>query len=99
MPLALASGGKRGSKRWRPPTRSRNGGGRLVEFLLAIGREAPCGPSGRFRVCARMTGGGLGEELTFSEPENGAARTGRNSALRRLWSRIARPLVVVPTAP
>ena len=49
MPLALASGGERVSQRWRSPTRSRNGGGRLVGFLFAIGREAPCGPSGRFR--------------------------------------------------
>lgn len=27
--------------------------GRIVEFLIAVGREAPCGPNGRLRVRLR----------------------------------------------
>lgn len=53
IPLALASGGERRLRGWRSPTRSPKGGGRLVGFLHAIGREPPCGASVRFRVRKR----------------------------------------------
>ena len=45
---ACGPGGSAYPQGWRPPAY-----GRAVEFLLAIGREAPCGPNGRFRVCVR----------------------------------------------
>ncbi len=37
-------------------------------FLFAIGREAPCGPSGRFRVRMRAVGGGPGEGACWQCP-------------------------------
>jgi hypothetical protein len=42
--VRLRTGGKRRSRGWLPPAY-----GRAVGFLTGIGREAPCGPSGRFR--------------------------------------------------
>lgn len=35
----------------------------LWSFCLPIGRETPCGPSGRFRAFARAAGGGPGEGM------------------------------------
>jgi len=45
---ACAPGGSARQEAGDPPPE-----GRIVEFLIAVGREAPCGPSGRLRVRLR----------------------------------------------
>jgi len=45
---ACAPGGSARQEAGDPPP-----DGRIVEFLNAVGREAPCGPSGRLRVRLR----------------------------------------------
>ena len=45
---ACAPGGSARQEAGDPPPL-----GRIVEFLFAVGREAPCGPSGRLRVRMR----------------------------------------------
>ena len=42
--------------------------GRIVEFLIAVGREAPCGPNGRLRRRMRARRVGVRGRVSFSNP-------------------------------
>jgi len=66
---ACAPGGSARQEAGDPPPL-----GRAVEFLNAVGREAPCGPSGRLRVRMRARDGGAGGRESVRRHTCGADR-------------------------